>query len=361
MCASRSCVAVIVSLLGACVEYDLGPVDVNPGEVVECDFVQDEDVPEVWEYSCNPVFAPTGESWLASMGDTSFSAVEVLGHPFYQVWYIGNANAGADGGDQFGYASSDDGIEWATHPENPGWPERQPDDWDWGALQTPSVTWDPNAAAFLMLYGGISAGHEVYGIGVASSRDGANWQLSDQNPVVPLGFYVNGVDYAWPLTVTAHEGDDYTAYFAGTPAGGDGDVQDIYRLTSDDPERWDQPATPVLSFGDGDAWDRFGVASADIVELDGRLYMFYVGIGDWVYQGDYRSVDKCYVGLAISDDDGESWERWSDGYLPLHRTAGGDVFAIGAQAIGSRIHLWVTDWYTENASTAIGYYLFVPE
>lgn len=352
-----------VSLSCACMDYEFVDVDVDPGQVVECDFVQDEAVTEAWAYSCNPVFAPTDEDWLGSMSHTTFHSVDVLGHPFYQVWYIGQqAGAASDeeGAYQMGYATSDDGIEWTTHPDNPGWPERSPDDWDWADLQTLRVAWDPVRMAFLMLYGGIGADRSFFGAGVAASLDGQQWQLSSLNPVLPLGAAVNGVSFDWPLTLEV-EDDGYTAYFGGSPASSSTLASSVYRLTTDDVERWDQPPTRVLSMDGEDGWDRYGVASADVVELNGRLYMFYVGVGDYIDHGSWYSVSDSFVGVAVSDDGGESWSKWGDQPLPLHRTTDGDVLAVAARTIGSRIHLWVTDHYSELDSYAIGYYLFIPE
>ncbi|MSP57182.1 MAG: hypothetical protein EXR69_16530, partial [Myxococcales bacterium] len=70
-----------------------GPPDVNPADITECAFTQlvdgDGVATNFWSYDCNPVFTTTGEDWAPQIGSTTFMVTDVLGHPFYQLWYTG--------------------------------------------------------------------------------------------------------------------------------------------------------------------------------------------------------------------------------------------------------------------------------
>ena len=347
------------ALLGwsGCVEYTVvGQVDVNPEEVTECDFVPFEDMPQLYEYQCNPVFTTTDEAWARSLGATTFNHTEVLGHPFYQIWYTG---IDADDNWSMGYAVSDNGTDWTPHPGNPSWPARAASDWDAGRLQAPSVAWDPNLGGYTMLYGGISEDYDIFGIGLAGSYDGADWFLFDGNPILDLGLPYSGLGYAWPLTLAIGDGR-YDAYFGGGQYTDDGPI-DIYRISTTSAQGWQAEATRVFRAGDSGDWDDEGILEASVVQLDGVRYLFYSGFGRWVDQsGGVRTAVDAHVGLATSVD-GNQWTRLTDDHLPLSKTSSGTVGMVAARAVGSRIHLWVEDYYADIDATGIGYFLYIPD
>src|SRR5262249_61059119 len=61
---------------------------------------------------------------------------------------------------------------------------------------------------------------------------------------------------------------------------------------------------PVLDIGRPGAFDENGVLPTSIVDVDGRLFMYYVG-----YQLGRQVRYFQFQGLAISDDRGESFVR----------------------------------------------------
>lgn len=74
---------------------------------------------------------------------------------------------------------------------------------------------------------------------------------------------------------------------------------------------------PVLDIGNKGCFDDNGMILGDVLSVDGRLYMYYVG---------FQKVQKvkffAFSGLAISDDGGESFHRY--GEVPvLDRSAQG--------------------------------------
>lgn len=74
---------------------------------------------------------------------------------------------------------------------------------------------------------------------------------------------------------------------------------------------------PILDTGNKGCFDDNGMILGDVLSVDGRLYMYYVG---------FQKVQKvkffAFSGLAISDDGGESFHRYSEVPI-LDRTAQG--------------------------------------
>ena len=110
-------------------------------------------------------------------------------------------------------------------------------------------------------------------------------------------------------------------------------------------------------FEAGGEYDRMGIASASIVELNGIQYMFYTGFTDWTEFDGYRSATNLTVNLATSTDEGQTWTRDPNNPLPL--STSGVASNVAAQVIGERIHLWVTDVY--DGKSAVGYFLYEPD
>ena len=118
---------------------------------------------------------------------------------------------------------------------------------------------------------------------------------------------------------------------------------------------------PTLS-GDSGSYDGGGIASAAVVDFEGTLYMFYVGFETWIedtVNAGLISGVHTSLNLATSTDDGATWVKDPGNPFPVNLTDPGEMSAIGAQIIGSRIHLWLTDNYSGNS--AVGYFYYEPE
>ena len=83
--------------------------NINPGEVTECPFSVVSGT-QLSSYDCNPVFTNTDEDWGSEIGSVGFFATEVLGHPFYQMWYSSSSTEGF-GDFGMGYAVSSNGTD----------------------------------------------------------------------------------------------------------------------------------------------------------------------------------------------------------------------------------------------------------
>jgi predicted GH43/DUF377 family glycosyl hydrolase len=354
------------------VDYELTgeKPDVNPGDVTECPFSPVSGT-QISSYDCNPVFSNTDEDWGGDVGAVGFHATEVMGHPFYQMWYT-SSNSDAFGNFGMGYAVSSDGTNWKTHTQNPLF-EADPTSWDKDSVAGQVVIWDPIDSQYVMAYQGFTLGtgeldldtweidDGIWGLGIATSPDGINWDRSS-TPAINFSdfdpFLGSQISPCWPVTITLNR-RGFRGYIAAAKAEEamlGGAACHIYAMNGLDADTWIiDESKPV--FEASASYDIKGFTSASVVELDETLYMFYIGFTAWqVYDG-YQSAQNMTLNLATSTDDGETWTRDPNNPLPISDS--GIVSNVAAQVIGGRIHLWVTDIY--DGKQAVGYFLYEPE
>jgi hypothetical protein len=364
-------------IMTACsVDYELtgDRPDVNPGDVTECPFSEVEGTElNLFSYDCNPVFTSTNETWGGDIGSVGFYATDVMGHPFYQMWYTSSSS------DQFGsfgmgYAISSDGTNWDTHPNNPLF-QADPTAWDKDSVSQQVILWDPLEKEYVMAYQGFTLGtgefdwdtletdSGTWGLGIATSPDGVNWSKSTQNPVINFSEdfdIMSGatISPCWPLTITLNR-RGFRGYIAASRSEdaflGEAACH-IYAMNGIDADTWMIDDTAPV-FEAGSEYDRMGFTSSSVVELEGIQYMFYTSFTDWTVFDGYQSATNITVNLATSLDEGESWVRDPNNPLPISTT--NLASSVAAQVIGNRIHIWLTDVY--DGQNAIGYFLFEPE
>lgn len=133
----------------------------------------------------------------------------------YEMWYSIRYE---DGGYGIGYASSEDGKQWAPSEPNPVLTPT-PGAWDAGMVTSPTVIKD--GRVYRMWYAGRGQsgedGPRSFAIGYASSRDGVRWKKSLDNPVLSpggAGFDSVGVEHPSVL-LTDHELRLFYAGFNG--------------------------------------------------------------------------------------------------------------------------------------------------
>lgn len=67
---------------------------------------------------------------------------------------------------------------------------------------------------------------------------------------------------------------------------------------------------PLLSLGEAETFDDSGIMSSSVIENDGKLYMYYIGWNQGVTVSYQNSI-----GLAISEDGGKVFKKYSKGPL----------------------------------------------
>ncbi len=336
-------------------EYEINPepVDVDPGDVTDCGFTRVEDT-SFYAYDCNPVFTTTGEDWAPYVGSTAFNVTYVMGHPFYQLWYVAYDD---DDSYAMGYAVSNNGTDWEPYPDNPLITQEGARGFERDVMQANQVVWDPEREKYVMIYSGLDlSGQSDGGTGVMTSPDGMDWERIDANPVL----WANDTDtegvtgFCWPLDIN-FVNHGYTGYISGTV--GRSGACEAFRLDGANPGEWEVGPEVAFPAGDADEWDDEGLISLNEAELDGDHYLFYVGFGAWTNNGTVRTATNSYVGWAKSPD-GYDWDKRAEP-IPINTTEEGQVSAVAAVTVGERIHLWVTDEYEDGAG--VGLFLFDPQ
>ncbi len=362
------------AILWACTQdYELskGPVDVDPGEVTDCDFTQVGST-DFYRYDCNPVFSTTDEQWAQSVGGTAFLVTQVLGHPFYQLWYTGYREVNGNASMKLGYAVSPEGTDWESLEANPILDTPGGSAWDGDSMDGLSVLWDPYSEQYVMMYQGINYSTTSVGLGVATSPDGQDWTRMPDNPVMDMMSSVGSVQsWCWPLDLNLGNVEGYTGYVAGAEEMTIDDILngelypacEAYKVAARNVNNWSFTDQRVLPAGESGEWDDRGFTDIAVAELDGRRYMFYVGFSDWteVPESTFISATHVHLGMAteVGDPGSDIWQKEST-YIPVDvdPADGGAVRAVAASTVGSRIHLWITDNY--DGEGAVGYFLFDP-
>jgi predicted GH43/DUF377 family glycosyl hydrolase len=184
-------------------------------------------------------------------------------------------------------------------------------------------------------------------IGYATSNDGKDWTKHAANPVLDLG-----ADGTWDENeVTCphvlKEDTTYRLWYTGKDDNGN---YGLGYATSPDGVVWTKyEGNPVLTPGDSESWDHFGVLCSCVVKTDVTYGMWYFGKSD-------PSVDN--IGYATSSD-GIIWTKNDDNPVLETGAAGEwDDFGVASPAVipdGSSFKMWYAGWQGTASSLRIGY------
>jgi RNA polymerase sigma factor (sigma-70 family) len=190
-----------------------------------------------------------------------------------------------------GMATSPDGVSWKPYAKNPVF-KADKNEWDSITVTAPTVLYD--GVNYRMWYSGY--GDKLYGICLAISPDGINWDRSPDNPVL------EGGPEHWDHKYILHpevmfDGSQYRMWYTGY----DGKHFRIGYAVSADGVAWDKHKGPVLELGENGEWDYHGVSSASV------LYNSGMSLFEMWYTGSDRVLHR--IGYATSND-GINWTKY---------------------------------------------------
>jgi sucrose-6-phosphate hydrolase SacC (GH32 family) len=196
----------------------------------------------------SPVFAGTGTgTWDQKIRERGFILCE---DSLYKMWYTGY-NPGIAEQKFLGYATSEDGVNWARYSDKPVFSDKWTED------------------VFVTKYENI---YYMYAEGdhdiahMLTSSDGINWkEQGDLTILTTTGDTIPG-PYGTP-TVWIGDGKWYLFYERNDAA--------IWLATSEDHLNWKNVQDePVLALGP-DEYDKAAVAANQIVKYRNKYYMYY--------------------------------------------------------------------------------------
>ncbi len=216
----------------------------------------------------NPVLSPgTSGSW----DETTAVANTVLRHGgVYKMWY--------EGDDSFGYATSDDGINWVKWPSNPVMQPGGIGSWDENNIDNASVVIVGNT--YHMFYSAEDASNDNR-IGHATSPDGITWTKDPENPVIDIGLVGSWDRFEAMHPYVIYDNGVFRMYYNGH----DGAEQRIIYATSPDGTNWTRyTALPMVNPGMPGEWDDDELGPMCVLVAGGSYHMWYTG---WNTAGDF--------------------------------------------------------------------------
>ncbi|MFI5253070.1 MAG: hypothetical protein ACHQQQ_11645 [Bacteroidota bacterium] len=216
-------------------------------------------------------------------------------------------------------AISRNGIDWFIDMNNPVLTHGQAGSFDALLTADPSVIYDgTNYKMYYTAYNG------NYSIGVATSPDGIHWEKYSGNPVITAegsGWESNTASKSAVVFSDGH----YLMMYVGSGNLG----YAIGLATSTDGYHWvKEPSNPVLVHGDAGTWDNVGVHIVGFAKSDSTYYLMFDGFENISY------------GLATSSD-AVHWTKYAQN--PVMVNSNPDLWVFGNMiAKDNELKLWYT-------------------
>jgi predicted GH43/DUF377 family glycosyl hydrolase len=233
------------------------------------------------KHADNPVIKPGGEGTWSNEAYIALPTVKFSGGIFH-MWYFGFR--GVNG--ELGYATSQDGINWVKHSNNPVLNCGEYGCWDAKMVLGSSIL--IKNGQFTMWYAGRNELDDFIGIGYASSSDGTNWEKNLEPVITKNENEVN----IWAARVL-NIGEEYFMWYTEGMWGGT--RLDIRFASSTDGIEWNREDDNIaISRGELSEWDSkiLGFPSVIYDEDENKYKM-------WFHAAGLDLVSK--IGYAESD------------------------------------------------------------
>jgi beta-1,2-mannobiose phosphorylase / 1,2-beta-oligomannan phosphorylase len=206
---------------------------------------------------------------------------------------------------QTGYATSEDGLAWTKHPDNPVLPVGNAGTWDSSNALITAVVAD--GGGFRAWYWGYVTLNWM-SIGYATSPDGVTWTKYAGNPVFwPRTRGWDRLAVAFPMVV--QDGGVYRMWYSVGYCGGFGHAVSVDGINWARQPLWE----PVLPSGGPTDWDWCVFSSRLVLEGD-TAHMWYNGVNSQdVYAIGYATAPLPFPEAWVFVDDFESGDTstWS--------------------------------------------------
>lgn len=187
-------------------------------------------------------------------------------------------------------------IGYATSPDGVNWtrvskkPVITPESpWEKDAVMCPSVIWNENRQLYMMWYSG-GEQYEPDAIGYATSPDGVNWTKNHEPVFLPSKNESDWDSYKVTGGQVLLLDDRYVMFYIG--------FQDIdhamigIAYSPDGVKNWTRnPTNPIIKPGISGTWDHDAVYKPFVIQNNKNWYLWYNG----------RSGNKEQIGLAIHE------------------------------------------------------------
>jgi len=161
-------------------------------------------------YAGNPVLEH-GEPGEWDEGTVDHSEV-IFDGVMYHMWYAGGLLVHET---DIGYATSTDGVTWNKYEYNPVLERGAPGEWDGGSLQPGAVIWDGALFHMWYGAGAVPGGAGTWNTGYATSEDGVEWTKHPDNPVLTVGDAGSWDSLDALITAVIDDGGTYRAWYWG--------------------------------------------------------------------------------------------------------------------------------------------------
>jgi hypothetical protein len=178
-------------------------------------------------------------------------------------------------------------------------------EWDDAAIWFPCVSVINDT--FYTTYVGLPDLSAGASIGLAKSTDGFVYNKSSMNPI--LWGDSSGFDaYAVSGGPLYYDSGTWYLYYSGREIPDDQPGKIISVATAFNPNGpWNRTNDSLLTVGSNGEWDDGNVYPLSIIVEDDSMYLYYWGGHDWDL-----GPPASQIGLAISNDDGQTWVKWDD-------------------------------------------------
>jgi len=276
-------------------------------EVVYIGYATSDDGINWTRHPENPVLAPGPEgSW--DENDVLYPFV-LVGNGQFHMWYLGHSGTLWNMGYRVGYASSNDGLNWIKHTNNPVLSVGPKGSWDGAWVGSGPVVFIDSL--FHMWYMGWDGEFgDSLRTGHATSPDGVTWTKDPLNPVLTAGTWDAPRCFPGPVF---YDGSNFHMWYVGGP---NLQWKSGYARSSDGSHWIKYPGNPVLDLGPAGEWDSKYLAAMSVMydPMEGKFRIWYTGNSKggkesvgyaesyklaWRWQGSHLGGPSCVVDNSI--------------------------------------------------------------